>query len=79
LRRHELDGALIWSERTIRGGIKLDPNYTQVSAVYDATHNAVMLVENGFTAAVLAQPITTANLTSGALVSLTVSGDVTAP
>jgi hypothetical protein len=38
-----------------------------------------MLVENGFTAAVLAQPITTANLTSGALVSLTVSGDVTAP
>ena len=60
-------------------GIKLDPNYTQVSAVYDATHNGVMLVESGFTATVLSQPITTANLTNGALVSLTVSGDVTAP
>jgi hypothetical protein len=36
-------------------------------------------LQNGFTAAVLPQPITTANLTSGALVSLTVSGDVTAP
>jgi hypothetical protein len=60
-------------------GIKLDTNFTQLSAVYDATHNAVMLVESGNTAAVIAQPITTANLTSGGLVSLTVSGDVTAP
>ncbi len=61
-------------------GIKLDANFTQVSAVYDSTHNAVELVEsgNGPTAAI-SQPITTANLTNNILVSLTVSGDVTAP
>ena len=60
-------------------GIKLDTNFTQLSAVYDTAHNAVMLVESGNSAAVISQPITMANLTNNVLVSMTVSGDVTAP
>jgi hypothetical protein len=60
-------------------GIKLDADFAQLSAVYDAAHNAVMLVERGSGMPMISQPITTQNLTSNVLVSLTVSGDITPP
>ena len=61
-------------------GIKLDANYTQLGAVYDSAHNSIELIESGNGAtAVLSQPITTANLTNNVIVSLTISGDITAP